>query len=242
MIKKSVVLSIAVTFQQLMMDDNNQWTFEQQLVLQALRRSSPSLSDASEAQLGEYLRGLDPEQISGVASNVKGIFHELLVEHFENTDGDQVTAQIFESTNHPGADIEFFVDGTVIREIQLKAVSSPREILEHFEQYPEIDVLVTSEVYQKLHGQLGAQLESSGISNEELTKITNEALEELAGEGLEDVLQDGVVTSSIVGGALVAKAILTGKQFEPEEARATLELMGVGAGTALTIDALLNLV
>ncbi|MEH6728829.1 MAG: hypothetical protein V7703_22005, partial [Hyphomicrobiales bacterium] len=66
-------------------------------------------------------------------------------------------------------------------------------------------------------------------------------LEDLAGESLGDLIQDGVLTSVLVGGALQAKAALTGQVVDARQLRSMLELAGIGAGTALTIEALLNL-
>ena len=242
MIRRSVVVAIAVTFQQLIAGKIGGWSFDQKLVLEALRRSSRDLSDASDAELGEYLRGFDQAGLQGITSNVKGIYHELLVEHLENNDGDETYAQVFEQTNHPGADIEFLVDGEVVHQVQLKAVQDPASIIEHFSKYPDIDVRATSEVFEVLKEQFGDRIETSGISNEELSKATRDTLENLAGEDLGDVLQDGVVTSLLVGGALQARAILAGQTIDAREVRSTLELMGVAAGTAFTVDALLGLV
>ncbi|MDE0588571.1 hypothetical protein OU789_01385 [Halocynthiibacter sp. C4] len=242
MIRRSVAVTIAVTFQQLIEGSISSWSFDQQLVIEALRRSSGDISDASEAELGEYLRGFDRAGLQGVTSNVKGIYHELLVEHLENTDGDDMFAQIFEQTNHPGADIEFLIDSEVVHQVQLKAVQDPASIIEHFSKYPDIDVRATTEVFEVLQEKFGDRLGTSGISNEELSQATRDTLEHLAGENLGDVLQDGVVTSLLVGGALQAKAILEGQAIDAREVRSTLEIMGVAAGTAFTVDALLGLV
>ena len=155
MIRRSVVVAIAVTFQQLIAGKIGGWSFDQKLVLEALRRSSRDLSDASDAELGEYLRGFDRAGLQDITSNVKGIYHELLVEHLENNDGDETYAQMFEQTNHPGADIEFLVDGEVVHQVQLKAVQDPASIIEHFSKYPDIDVWATSEVFEDLKEQFG---------------------------------------------------------------------------------------
>lgn len=242
MIRRSAAVAIAVTFQQLIEGKISGWSFDQKLVLEALRRSSGDLTEASDAELGEYLRGFDQAGLRGVANNVKGMYHELLVVHLENTDGDNTFAQVFEQTNHPGADIEFLVDGEVVHQVQLKAVQDPASIIDHFSKYPDIDVRATTEVFEVLKEQFGNRLETSGMSNEELSQATRDTLEHLAGENLGDVLQDGVVTSLLVGGALQAKAILEGKAIQLREVRSTLELMGVAAGTAFTVDALLGLV
>ncbi len=242
MIRRSAAVSIAVTFQYLASGQVSNWTPDQELVLQALRRSKTSLNQAPDQELSEYVQDLSPLQIGGVISNVKGIFHEMLVEKTENIDGDLVSAQLFEETNHPGADIEFLVDGNVIYEVQLKAVQDPAAILDHFSKYPEIDVMATSEVFMKMGDTFEGRLFNSEISNNEISQTTRETFEELAGEDLGELLQDGLITSILVGGALSAKAVLSGQQEDAKTVRSFLEMGGVSVGTALAIDTLLNLV
>ncbi|SFG41136.1 hypothetical protein SAMN04488020_102149 [Palleronia marisminoris] len=239
--RRSAAVAIAVTLQKLIEGKTASWTADQELVLSALRRSTSSLSDASTSELGEYLRDLDPSQLRGVAANVKGIFHEMLVVRAENLDGDTVTARIFEQTNHPGADIEFVIDGDVIGEVQLKAVQDPAAIAEHFARYPDVDVLATSEVYAATEGAYAGRLTASGVSNDEIAALTQDTLEDLAGESLDGFIQDGIITSVLVSGALQARAVLQGKAPDARQVRSTLELLGVGAGTAATMDVLLNL-
>ena len=66
--------------------------------------------------------------------------------------------------------------------------------------------------------------------------------QQLHGGGRLDLIQDGIKTSIIVSGALQAKAALKGQSIDAREIRSFLELAGIGAGTALTVDALLNMV
>jgi hypothetical protein len=68
---------IAVTFQRLIEDAYREWTLEEELVLQALRRSTRTLETASAQELSDYLGSMSENQLRGVASNVKGIYHEL---------------------------------------------------------------------------------------------------------------------------------------------------------------------
>lgn len=142
-----------------------------------MRRSNSSLTDSTVEDLGEYLRSYDEDQLRGVLSNVKGIYHELLIEHLENTDGDEINARLFEETNYPGADVEFVTEGDVIHEVQVKAVQDPAAIVEHFARYPEIDVLATTEVYEELNGVFGDRLQSSGFSNLEISQSARETFE-----------------------------------------------------------------
>ena len=242
MIRRSAAVAVAVTIHQLIAGKFDGWTPDQEMVLDALRRSKTSLHDASDAELGDYLRGMSPDQVRGIASNVKGILHEMLVAAAENADGDDIRAVIFEATNHPGSDLEFIMDGDVVAEFQLKAAQDPGAIAEHFSRYPDIDVLATSEVYHSLRGAFGDRVADSEISNVEITQLSRETLEALAGESLGDMVQDGVMTSVLVAGAIQARAALSGERIDGQQVRSTLELAGIGAATAVTVHGLLNLI
>jgi len=232
---------IAVTIGQLIAGRRSGWTEDQELVLTALRRSASDLKTADDGELAVYLTELTPGQLRGAVSNVKGMFHELLVERAENLDGDEITARLFEATNYPGADLEFVIDGDVVREVQLKAVQSPSSIIEHFDRYPDTDVLATSEVTALLGGVFGERIMNSGVSNEEITRQTQKALEELTGEDLGDFIQHGLITSSLLTGAFAAQAALSGRTPDRAEVRTLLEMAVISIGTTVTVEALLGL-
>jgi len=177
----------------------------------------------------------------GVASNVKGIFHEYLVARAENLDGDEQSAALIELTSHPGADLEYFIGGEIIGNVQVKAVQDPAAIIEHFSRYPDIDVLATTEVTDLLSGMFGERLRNSGFRNEDLTQITRDTFDEIAGPDFGDFLQDGLVTSALISGALQARALLAGQTMYPAQMRSHLELAGIGIGTAVTVDALISM-
>lgn len=241
MIQRSVIVTIAITFGGLAAGKRSGWTEDQELVLDALRRSATRLNNATEDELASYLAGLTPEQMRGVTSNVKGIFHEYLVAKAENLDEDAKTAVMIELTNHPGADLEYFVGGEVIGEVQVKAVQDPAAIIEHFARYPDIDVLATSEVTGLLSGMFGEQLQDSTFRNEDLSRITQETFDDVIGPGLSEFVQDGLVTSTLIGGALQARALLADPAMSPAQMRSHLELAGIGMGTAVTVDALISM-
>ena len=204
-------------------------------MLDALRRSSDSLRDADVGELAAYVAALSPEQLRGVASNIKGIYHELLYVHGVNAEGGEVSAEVFGATNHPGADVQFFVDGDVIREVQLKAVASVAPIREHLSRYPEIDVLATTEVADKIDG-----VASTGLSNERLTDNVEQVFSGLPGDGLLQEVGEAVATSALVSGALAAGRVLRAGSVSPEQFRGAFGDMAVGAVTATVLDALLG--
>lgn len=216
----SAGVTLAVTLGQLLAGRRDDWSEDQLLVLEALRRSTNELESADEETLAAYLADFSPEQMRGIVSNVKGIYHELLVTRAESLDGDEISAVMFEATNHPGADIEFMMDGNVIREVQLKAVQSPNNILDALERYPDTDVFATSEVVALLGGAFGNRVTDSGFSNTTITKETQDTLEVLIGEDLGDFVSDGLLTSSLLGGAFVARSLLAGgKPLSPMSGR-----------------------
>lgn len=225
---------VAVTFQRLIEDAYREWTLEEELVLQALRRSTRALETASAQELSDYLGGLSGDQLRGVASNVKGIYHELLFVQSVNGGWDQVSARVKDFTNHPGGDVEFVVDGSVIGEVQLKAVASEAQVLEHLARYPEIEIRVTDEVASRMPG-----IESSGFSNEELNRDVYARLAELRGDGVLGEISEGLVTSSLVSSAIVAGSVARGQKFSGSQLRSFLVDAGVGATTAAVLDVLL---
>jgi len=150
---------------------------ESQLVLKALRRSDSHLAHASEAELSSYLSRYDAVQLKGIANNVKGIYHEeLWVQHYNETHK-YTYAQMFEKTNHPGADVQIIdkKSRSVVEEIQLKATDNTGHINEHLEKYRNIEIRVTAESADQLHG-----VKWSGFENADITGKVNQDLDSVA--------------------------------------------------------------
>jgi len=148
-------------------------TGDDEIIMEAVRRSTPELSGANQEEISAYLRDLDPDQIDGFANNVKGIAHELLYEDFINEGDFGLKAEIFDATNHPDSDIILTDDAGESWEIQLKATDSEAVVRDWLENHPDGDILVTKELAEKL------DLDSTGISNEELTADVDEVTDKL---------------------------------------------------------------
>ena len=234
-IKRSAGVVIAVTLQRLIEDSGHSWSVEEGLVLDALRRSARRLNEASESELAEYLGGLSDEQLRGVVANVKGVYHELLFARAENIDSDDVSARLFEATNHPGADVEFIVDGDVIGEVQLKAVASKSTIYEHLERYPDIQVAATEEVASQL-----SDVESSGFNNAEITNEVKHVFEELPCDTLVQEIAEGAAASALVAGAVSAAQVLRSGKVSQEQFKSAFGDVSVGVVTATVLEVLLG--
>ena len=229
---RSAAVVVAVTLQRLARADTQDWAPEEAMVLDALRRSKGVLSNASDAELGDYVASLDPTQLRGVVSNVKGIYHEMLFAAGHNSDGEEVFAELADQANQPGWDVEFSIAGQVIDQVQLKAVASPEQILRHIERYPDIEVFATSEVAALMPGVF-----DSGFSSMALEEDVAAVLAEIEGEVS---LSDSAELSAVVSLALSARAVLMAGRVEPRVFRAALADMGVGLTAAVTLEAMLG--
>ena len=132
-------------------------------IMAAIDRSTSDLDNPSFSEVREYLQSYDEEQIPGLVSNIKGIYHELEFVRYENEDGDSIFAVLQGSSNHPGTDVVLFDTASgESTEIQLKAVADKNAIDRWELESPGIEVYATTEVSEK------AGVYSSGMSNEEL--------------------------------------------------------------------------
>ena len=133
-----------------------------QAILTAFARYSNKTQDLE--SIKNYLKDFSDKQIEGVASNLKGILHEMEFVSLENNDGDLVTGALFPEINHKGFDVILHDSSTGEKwEVQLKATDSTSGIHSWLEKYPDGEILVSEEISSKLN------LPSSGILNKELT-------------------------------------------------------------------------
>ena len=183
-------------------------TPEQVLVLEALRRSDGDLTNASEAELSEYLHALNPQQMQGVANNVKGIYHELQFVKKYNEDNHDTYAVLHEATNHQGSDVMIKSKETdeVLEEYQLKATDNVSYVRAHQIHYENIDVKATREAAERIEG-----VEESGFSNGKMTLEVGGTFEDLANNTISDRVIDSAEISGLATAGLEAINILTGK-------------------------------
>jgi len=207
----------ATLITQLLQGDLSELTTDQELVLEALRRSRNDLESASDEELIEYAGSLSEAQLDGVIKNVKGIYHELLFVTAENSDGDIYSAALFEATNHPGADVLITNELTgETQAIQLKATQYRSYIREHKERYAEFEVFATEEV-------AGDGVGNTGYTNEKVTGDTEDAMSTLRDAG-DSVVDDAMATSAMIALAYQLGRVIKSRDISEAAARrATIE-------------------
>jgi len=211
----------------LLADDLESFNENEKLVLDALRRFKTTLSSASNEELAEYVQSLEPSQLQGCQNNVKGIYHELRFVDGENTDGDQYVAELFGATNHPGADVRITnLETGEIREVQLKATDYLSLVRKHNDKYASTEVFATSEV-----APMDPDIESTGLSNEEITKETADVVSDL-----DEYSKGGVLSSMAVAGMITlarnVRVLLKGETMSKGERQKLVEDGAVSAGVA----------
>ncbi len=152
----------------------------------------------------------------------------------ENANDDHVEAQLYEITNHPGADVRLIDTITgEFSDLQLKASNSSHYVRKHQERYPDIEVIATEEV-----SNISPGIESSGFSNAELTRDVSNTLENLTEE--DSYIESAAATSGLISTTMNAKAVLAGKQSYTAATRKTIEDLGVAGASAAIIELLIG--
>lgn len=224
---------VSATVMKLMASDLPAFNENEELVLDALRRSKNSLSEASDLELSNYVQSLSVEQIAGLKNNVKGIYHELAFQSRENLDGDEYIVELFENTNHPGADVRIInIETGHVAEVQLKATNYASYVREHNVKYENIDVLITSEVAGK------SEWSSSGFSNEDLTADTTSTLQSL-NQGADADIAESMGIAAMVTLAVNARSMLKGEALSTKVKQKMIQDGVVSASVAGLVQLIL---
>jgi len=158
---------------------------DETLILKALKRANPNLEGKSLDEISDYLQGLDEDQLLGLNNNVKGILHEIQFVEIENNDGDNITASLFTDTNHKDTDVILTNNDTgEIFEVQLKATDSTSYVNDWINSHENGEILITEELAEKM------DLETSGLSNNELTTDVNNFVDKIVELDESDELWD----------------------------------------------------
>ena len=236
--RSTASVTVLTTLWALLNEQYEHMSFEQGLFLDALRRSKSDLNHASLDELSEYVKGLSPEGLTGMTANTKGIFHEMLFQQAEQNRLPGQAVQLKEDLNYPGADIEYYLDNELIKEVQLKATSSPLAVYEHLETYPDIDILVTEEtaaIFQGIDG-----VGCSGFSNAWLQQEVTERLCDLRNQGILTDLSDNLAGSAFAAsGVFVLNAARTGK-FDDVDLSGILTTLGISTGVSTVVEVVLG--
>jgi len=140
------------------------------LVFDSVRRGYNDLELSSNSEILDYFGDIDSESMIGHISNIKGIlFEQLYVEQLANQG---IHAEIFESTNHPVTDVVIFEDGEIINEVQLKATDSVSYINETILENPDIAIVTTAEIGNRM----GEEVIATDIENSALEESVVETL------------------------------------------------------------------
>jgi hypothetical protein len=107
----------------------------------------------------------NPDALEGLLSGIKGkLFEQRAADALSGELPDGTHVKLATSATQPGHDLEFISDsGEVYGVLQAKAVSTPGEIIEHYERYPEIPVIATEEVRATLADHPAIPLGTSAV-------------------------------------------------------------------------------
>ncbi|MCM0612162.1 hypothetical protein KFJ24_06685 [Marinobacter sediminum] len=226
---------VSAVLVRLLANDIDSFNDNEKLVLAAMRRSNSDLTEASPEELATYVQSLEPSQLPGLTNNVKGIYHEIRFAHEENNDGDEYVVELFDATNHQGADVVItnLTTGEV-NEVQLKATNYLSLIREHNEKYESTHVFATEEV-----ASTSSDIESTGFTNEQLTNDVDGVIDDL-----DNYSGSGIVSSMAVAGMVTlarnVRVLLKEDQLSQKEKEKLVSDGAISAGVAGVVSLLLG--
>jgi len=144
-------------------------------VFDSVRRGYSELEVASNADIIDYFSVISADSMVGHVSNIKGILFEKL--YVEQLAEQGIEASIFEATNHPVVDVAIYDDGEVVNELQLKATDSVSYINDTLEKHPDVEIVATSEVADRIDSSM---VINSGIEDAALEEAVLSTLLENA--------------------------------------------------------------
>lgn len=203
----------------------------------AFKTAYPQLS--KNYSLEDVIYKMDDTQIQGLVNSIKGKLFELRYVDYLNNGNlpDGYNAIMASSANNPGWDIAILnSDGTIAKELQMKATDSLNYVKEALDKYPDISVVTTDEMYSNLimHG-MADNVINSGISNAELTEVVTEALEN---NSLEMNFGLPVIPLLIIGYSVYKKenisSLKKGVEFGERYTKAYISYLTGGAVAVLT--------
>ena len=173
-----------------------------------LRWSSQFDDDTPIEEIAKRFAEYSPEQLQGAINTIKGKMFELLVEHAENYDNDNIKAYLFNNESHPDSDIVFVNTDTGDKiAVSLKAANEhDYGIIEHaLQKYPNTPILTTKEVsdFFNNHFDYAGKVFGSDISNEMLEHAVNADIDKLI-----DSIQPIDTTKVVVSGMTVSTVAL----------------------------------
>ena len=154
----------------------------------ALRAQYPQdYGPLSDGDIASRLREMDPEQVNGLVSGVKGKLFELkVVERLNSGEAAGEVdlaagqwAEIAPAANQPGYDILVHnADGSVAEYLSAKCSDNARVAREALEKYPQFQIVGNEELAAAHPGVVDA-----GLTEDEIAETVSGALEEAAGIG-----------------------------------------------------------
>jgi dihydroneopterin aldolase len=228
--------AICITVQSLLEGRASPVSFEQRLVMDALRRSHESLRSESQEALAQHIGTLAPEQLSGLVSTTRVELHKYLLDHGGAKNGVAVELELGSEEYPPGYDVEYGLKGDRISWARITGKANPDVLHEHFRRYPHISIRASDILVAIVQG-----LKSDGFRNYATNFKAIERLVEFKSDGFIESITDELVSSSFVIAAAAVHTILVEKQSPEKALNDALAIAGIVAGGGYLSDVVSDL-
>ena len=225
--KASIHVGVFATVVSMLQSGTYRFTEDQLLVLDAFRRSTSELAEATPDQIAEYLSNYEGDSRLRLLRNIKGIYHELAVVDAENNDGDAWFAEIAVNVQQEGFDLRYVNRDTgEVVEQQLKTNVS--DVYTHRGRYDH-PIAAPTDVAERFD-----DVADTGFTNEDLDSSVHSTVDKLD-HGLDDSLEnisDASLTAAFIAMAINIGAGIRAGDAKEDIARTSVQKAGNAFGVA----------
>jgi uncharacterized protein (DUF697 family) len=210
---------------------------QSQLVLDALRCSSPRLRYASVTGLSDYLAQYDEAGLQSVINKVKGIYFKMAAAAAESVHGNAITASLPDGTDHAGYDLLLTNSETgETSELRLGAADLPAYVREAIESNPTMSTMTTGKEAQHVEAAV-----DSGIPFSEVEEWTEFVVSDLVDDTeVAKAVPVGVCASTALALLPSITALRSGRISRDDFKRQVIRITGLKALKAGGLIALMT--
>lgn len=217
--------AIFVTLESILEHPDRSLNFEQELVLKAMRSSSPDLQVESIPALAQKIKALNPVELSNLVSGVRNELYDLLISRSEaNEPGD--------ADNHDDAssrllewDVEYALEGDRVKCARVVTQVRPDLVHEHLGRYPHVAIAASERTVSLVDG-IGSDGFKTYVANFKVV----ERLVEFKSDGFIESVSDQLLSSAYVVAAVTVHSLLVEKKVQEQALNDALVITGIFAG------------
>jgi len=217
--------AIFITLESILEHPTRSLNFEQELVLKAMKSSSPDLQAANFTALAQKIKALQPNDLRNLVSGVKNELHDLIISQREANGSGDAYSHGNAPLRLPGWDVEYVLEGTRVKRARVVSHIRPDLVHEHLGRYPHVAIVASERTVSLVDG-----IQSNGFKTYVANFKVVERLVEFKSDGFIESVSDQLLSSAYVVAAVTVHSLLVEKKAQEQALNDALVITGIFAG------------